>query len=268
MNATGSQQTKIGFEFDAEKYRMASSHQKDWGRAVIDSLNLAGHERIIDLGCGDGVLAAELARRVPAGYVLGIDASANMIRLASSLVRENLEFVQIDIMAMDFVEDFNIAFSNATLHWIKDHRRLLKRVRRSLQPGGVARFNFAARGTGKAFDDAACEVMAQARFAPSFAGFDWPWYMPDVDEYRQLVFQAGFTEAEVWGENRDRYFDDAEQMIRWIDQPCLVPFMEVLSEADKADFRRQVIDGVLRRTAQSGGSCFMTFRRINVTTRK
>jgi len=39
-------------------------------------LRLKGTERILDLGCGDGKVTAELAARVPHGSTLGIDTSA------------------------------------------------------------------------------------------------------------------------------------------------------------------------------------------------
>ncbi|MHC5061222.1 MAG: class I SAM-dependent methyltransferase [Planctomycetota bacterium] len=53
------------FEFDSEKYKEASGHQKEWGAKLISELSLKGGERILDLGCGDGTLTAELARLVP-----------------------------------------------------------------------------------------------------------------------------------------------------------------------------------------------------------
>ncbi len=63
------------FEFDAEKYKAASAHQKEWGRKLISGLNLTGSERVLDLGCGDGGITAQLAECVPDGMVVGIDAS-------------------------------------------------------------------------------------------------------------------------------------------------------------------------------------------------
>lgn len=67
------------YEFDAERYKQASAHQRSWGERLIAELALKGHEHILDLGCGDGRLTAQLAEQVPQGHVLGIDASQNMI---------------------------------------------------------------------------------------------------------------------------------------------------------------------------------------------
>ncbi len=70
------------FEFDGEKYKKASRHQKEWGNKLISSLQLKGDETILDLGCGDGILIEQLSLLVPNGYVLGIDAFAGMIKTA------------------------------------------------------------------------------------------------------------------------------------------------------------------------------------------
>ncbi len=62
------------FEFDGNKYKKASKHQKKWGNKIIGELDLRGDEHILDLGCGDGILTEQLAQRIPRGHVIGIDA--------------------------------------------------------------------------------------------------------------------------------------------------------------------------------------------------
>jgi ubiquinone/menaquinone biosynthesis C-methylase UbiE len=69
----------VPHEFNGEEYKNASLHQKEWGSQIISELQLKDNERILDLGCGDGALAARLAARVPQGPVLGIDAPKGMI---------------------------------------------------------------------------------------------------------------------------------------------------------------------------------------------
>ncbi|MFC1958347.1 class I SAM-dependent methyltransferase [Chloroflexota bacterium] len=134
------------FEFDGNKYAQASSHQKEWGQRLISELDLKGNERILDLGCGDGAITVQLADLVPEGSLLGIDASQGMIETAGNHRRPNLLFMVKDINSLDFNNEFDIIFSNATLHWVKDHDRLLKNVYASLKKSGVLRFNFAADG--------------------------------------------------------------------------------------------------------------------------
>jgi trans-aconitate 2-methyltransferase len=107
------------------------------------------------------------------------------------------------------------------------------------------------------------EAMASAEFAAHFAGFEWPWYMPTVDAYRALAEQSGWQTVEVWGENADRYFPDEATMIRWVDQPSLVPFQKHVSGLDWAAFRGFVVRRMIEETRQDDGTCFERLRRVN-----
>jgi len=255
-------------EFDGKKYEKASTHQKEWGTKLIAELDLQGTERILDLGCGDGTLSAQIADLVPNGEVVGIDASRGMIEATQSKLRKNLRFLLMDINELDFVEQFDVIFSNATLHWIKDHKRLLRNAGRALVKGGSLRFNFAGEGNCSHFFSVVREAMSAEEFAVHFAGFNWPWYMPSVGEYSALMDASEMKNGRVWGENADRYFSDAEEMIKWLDQPSLVPFLAHLPDGMKPSFREFVIKRMIEETQQDDGTCFETFRRINVFAQK
>jgi len=252
-------------EFDGKKYESASTHQKEWGAKLIAELGLQGTERVLDLGCGDGTLTAQIAILVPDGEVVGVDASQGMIDVARPKAIANLTFRRMDINELDVVGEFDVALSNATLHWIRDHRRLLGNVRRALRVGGKLRLNFAGDGNCSHFFKVIREAMSQYKYATCFAGFQWPWYMPTLSEYQALMETSGLRDARVWGENADRYFPDEETMVRWIDQPSLVPFLSYVPEPDKAAFREFVVGRMVEETRQDDGRCFETFRRINVS---
>ncbi len=257
------------FEFDAEKYKKASTHQKEWGKKLIAELDLKGNERILDLGCGDGGLTAQLAKLVPNGLVVGIDASQSMIESAKGAHKaQNLKFDLIDINAIDFKDEFDVVFSNATLNWVKDHNRLYPKVHKSLKADGIVRFNFAADGNCSHFFKVIKRVMADKKYAEYFDDFDWPWYMPVVDEYEKRLKQFNFKETKVWGENADRYFPDAETMTKWVDQPSIVPFLKCVEMSDKQPFRDAVVEQMVEETIQPDGTCFETFRRVNVFAKK
>ncbi|MHC4124094.1 MAG: class I SAM-dependent methyltransferase [Planctomycetota bacterium] len=257
------------FEFDPEKYKKASTHQRQWGKKLIAELNLKGSEMVLDLGCGDGGVTAQLAELLPDGLVIGIDASQSMIDSAQKDHKaKNLSFDLMDINKINFESEFDVVFSNATLHWVKDHNKLLANVYKSLKADGILRFNFAADGNCSHFFRVIKQVMAQKEYADYFNDFDWPWYMPAVDEYEKNLKQFAFKEAKVWGENADRYFADSEEMAGWIDQPSLVPFLKCVEMSDKQPFRDTVVKRMVKETIQPDGTCFETFRRINVFAKK
>jgi len=198
------------FDFDGKKYAGSSAHQKEWGSRLISELSFRGDERVLDLGCGDGALTSQIAAIVPRGYVLGIDSSPGMITTAHEHQKSNLSFALMDINTLSFKEDFDVVFSNATLHWVHDHELLLANIFRSLSPCGVARLNFGGEGNCQNFLRTVKDLMVQDRYSFYFKDFIWPWFMPSVERYQQLVGRFPFREMKVWLENADRFFPDAD----------------------------------------------------------
>lgn len=256
------------FEFDGEKYKKASRHQKEWGNSLISELSLNGNEEILDLGCGDGSLTEQLAQLVPNGNVLGIDASAGMITAAQKRVKPNLLFMKMDINVIDFQNKFDIIFSNAALHWVKDHKRLLKNAFNALKTGGIILWDFAGNGNCSNFFDVIREKIQSDKYKKYFNHFEWPWYMPTKNDYTQIVADSGFSKYSIVEVNRDRFFSGADEMIKWIDQPSIVPFINIVPDKVKIEFRDDVVRAMLERTLQPDGTCFETFRRIHVKANK
>ena len=252
-------------DFDGKKYEEASRHQREWGTKLIRDLNLQGSEHLLDLGCGDGTLTRRIADLVLEGEVVGIDSSQSMFDAAMTKSRDNLQFLLLDINDLDFDERFDVVFSNASLHWIKDHKRMLENVQRSLRKGGHLRFNFAGEGNCRNFFKVIGQAMALKEFVTYFTTFEWPWHMPPVDDYRALVECSELHDIRVWGEHEDRYFPDAETMIRWVDQPNLMPFLGVIPTHQTDTFRTFVVKRMIEETKQDDGTFFETFRRINVS---
>lgn len=255
-------------DFDGKKYEKASAHQREWGTRLTSELSLNGDERVLDLGCGDGKNTAMIAELLPDGQVIGIDASKGMIDAAKPKEKSNLQFILMDISDIEFMNAFDVIYSNATLHWVKNHQYLLRSVKKALRPGGVLRFNFAGDGNCSHFLKVIRKTTKRREFSRYFSTFLWPWYMPTLDEYTHLVNQSEFEPIKVWEENADRHFPDTKTMIGWIDQPSLVPFLACVPDHRKADFRNYVIGEMIQETKQPDGQCFETFRRINLFARK
>jgi trans-aconitate methyltransferase len=76
-------------QWDARDYAEHSQGQYGWGLSNVERLGLRGPEWVLDIGCGDGKLTAEIARRVPAGRVVGIDNAPGMIEFARCVIRQS-----------------------------------------------------------------------------------------------------------------------------------------------------------------------------------
>ena len=88
--------------------------------------------------------------------------------------------------------------------------------------------------------------------------------MPNINEYKRLVKDSSFQGIRIWEENADRNFPNEESLIKWIDQPSIVPFLNVVDKKYKAKFRELVISKMIEKTKQDNGTYFETFRRVNL----
>ena len=101
--------------WDPGRYARNARFVAELGAPVVELLAPRAGERILDLGCGDGVLTAKLASM--GCHVIGVDASAPQIDAARKL---GLDVRVTNGRAPDFDNEFDAVFSNAAMHWIRD----------------------------------------------------------------------------------------------------------------------------------------------------
>jgi len=254
--------------WDGRDYTRHSAHQREWGAEVIRDLSLQGDERILDLGCGDGSLTRMLADRVPRGSVLGVDAAPGMLEAARERCGPNMEVRRLDIEDLAFEAEFDRIFSNATLHWVHDHAALLRQVHRALRPAGIFRAEFAGGDNCPHLVACLRTRMATPPFSNAFAGFRWPWFFPSLPEYEALLGASPFQAWRAWTGHREQRFPTSDALVGWLDNPCLIPFVQALPSDLRRPFRDGIVDAVLAATRQADGTYLEPFERVNVLAHK
>lgn len=141
-------------------------------------------ERILDLGCGDGVLTKKIADL--GCDVVAVDSSAAFIEAARKL---GLVAHVADAVALPYREEFDAVFSNAVLHWIKRADEMIAGVHRSLRPGG----RFVAECGGFGCVDKIRRALVEALDRRGIDGESRvPWYFPTPGDYATRLERAGF----------------------------------------------------------------------------
>jgi trans-aconitate methyltransferase len=188
--------------WDPVDYYKHSYPQYVFALGSVGRLALRGDERILDIGCGDGKITAELAARVSHGSVLGVDTSTEMIAFAKNMFPEtahpNLSFRYGDASNLTFQKEFDIIVAFASLHWTADLVPVLQGIRASLVPGGrfvaqlMAKRVTTQKRSGSPLHQARREVMARPAWRPYFQGFKKQGTVYRADEYEMLLRDAGF----------------------------------------------------------------------------
>ena len=172
------------YQWNAVDYAKSSAAQQQWARELIRKLKLKGDESLLDIGCGDGKVTAEIAEAVPNGSVVGIDNSDDMIVLAKSQYPEdafsNLRFRLEDACSLSFLNEFDVVFSNATLHWIPDQKAVLRGIFKSLKRNGNVLLQMGGRGNAAGVLGVFDEMMKTEEWNTYFSGFDFSYgFLPE-----------------------------------------------------------------------------------------
>ncbi len=180
-----SQAPGAGQAWNPESYARHARFVSDLGGPVVDLLAPAPGERILDLGCGDGALTAQLA--AAGADVVGVDASAPFVEAAQA---RGLDARLMDGRALTFYAEFDAVFSNAALHWIKYSEAMLAGVARALKPGG--RFVAEAGGQGNIAAPRVAFLAALARRGIDARTLE-PWIFPSPAGFSRRLEAHGFT---------------------------------------------------------------------------
>jgi trans-aconitate methyltransferase len=180
------QQKQTGQAWNTTAYAANGRFVADMASGVVDWLGPQPGERILDLGCGDGVLTQRLA--ASGAVVTGVDSSPAMLNAARAL---GLTVVQCKATELTFEDAFDAVFSNAAIHWIPETGQpaLLQGVHRALVPGG--RFVAEMGGIGNI---ASIRVALQSvlRLYGVDAEAQAESFYPSPKVYNELLAAAGF----------------------------------------------------------------------------
>jgi trans-aconitate methyltransferase len=166
-------------EWSAESYARNARFVADLGEPVVDWLDAKPGERVLDIGCGDGALTASIVAR--GADVIGVDSSHALIEAARG---RGIDAHVMDVYALPFRAEFDAAFSNAALHWMRETDLALASVARALRPRGRFVGEMGAHGNIAAITTA---ILAVLRVHGIDGEARWPWYFPTPAEYAERL---------------------------------------------------------------------------------
>ncbi len=243
-------------DWDPALYDQKHAFIFEYGKGLLSILAPQAGERILDLGCGTGHLAHEIAES--GAQVTGIDASTEMIEQACRAY-PGIEFRVADARDFSFSTQFDAVFSNAALHWVPEAEQVVERIASALRPGG----RFVAEFGGKG--NVACITQALQEAIREMAGVDVEsgWYFPSIGAYAALLEKHGLAVQSAVLFDRPTKLEDGERGLRnW-----LAMFCERMLIAIPIDKRQQAIEQVeekLRPLMFKDGSWFADYRRLRV----
>lgn len=256
------------YEWDPADYAANSAAQLAWARELIARLELRGDERVLDVGCGDGKVTAEIARALPRGEIIGVDGSAEMIRFASATFPQsqfaNLEFQSMDARELHCRQPFDILFSNATLHWVDDHPAFLRGAAACLKSGG--RLVVSCGGKGNA-QDVFAALRATLRLQPwreRFRNLKAPYFFHRPEDYEKWLPRFGFKAHSVRLANKPVAFPGRAGLAAWI-RTTWLPYTQRVPAGQREAFIAEVVERfAARHPLDANGNLLIRMVRLEI----
>lgn len=229
---------------EADRYDTMSA---PFGEALLDAAGLRAGDRVLDVGCGNGWVTLEAARRVqPGGSVVGADVSRPMLGLARERAAAagvgSVELLEADAQVHAFGERFDALVSRFGLLFFEDPGAAFSNLAGALRPGGRIAFT-AWQGLmqsewilvpGAA---ASVHVGMPEGIEPGAPG---PFGLADPDRTRELLERAGFEGVAIEDVTRPmRIGDDVDDAIGFIRS---MPLVRGLLEGAPAEQAAAAID--------------------------
>jgi SAM-dependent methyltransferase len=173
------------------------------GQRALAALAPRPGESVLDIGCGGGATALELAQAVaPDGTVMGVDLSAAVLTFAQRAAKgcERVRFVQADAEIFPFEPaSFDAAFSRFGVMFFADPTAAFINIRRSLKPNGRLAFV-----CWRALEDNPLDIVplrAASAHLPPQPPHDrdapGPFAFANRDRVRGILESAGFAKIEI-----------------------------------------------------------------------
>ncbi|MFC7685577.1 class I SAM-dependent methyltransferase [Ureibacillus sp. GCM10028918] len=251
----------VNDQWNANLYDQSHSFVSRYGKDLVQLLAPREKEKILDLGCGTGDLAYKIWTL--GANVTGVDKSINMVEQARSKY-EDITFDVKDATELEYKEEFDAVFSNATLHWVKPPEKALYCIYRSLKHDGRFVAEFGGKGNVQTItNEIISEIQAEGM---EFKEIQFPWFYPSIGEYTTLMEIAGFRVTYAEHYNRPTKLDGEQGLKNWIKMFGGQLFSGI-DEQQKQDIISRV-ENNLREVLFTEGNWHADYKRIRVVGKK
>ena len=216
---------------------------------------------IIDIGCGPGNSTRVLKNRFPNARAVGADLSENMLETAR---RDNpdCEFIRLDAGGdlSEFSGKFDLVFSNACIQWIPNHSALLSNLFSMLKSGGELAVQVPVN-FGEPIHQIIGRISSSEKWREKFPN-PRIFYTLTESEYFDIISDLT-DDFEFWKTIYFHRMPSYDSIIEWYKSTGLKPYLEVLSDAEKADFINDVKAQIEKAyPTQKNGEIIFRFPRL------
>lgn len=231
------------------QYQKFSDHRLRPALELLGRIPLEAPQLVYDLGCGTGEVTRIIAERWPRAKVIGLDSSSEMLEKARA-GGGNVDWVEADVSTWTPDTPPDLVYSNATLHWVEDHRTLFPRLVESLSPGGCVAVQMPL-----SFDAPSHRLMRETLAdggeggrplgTPQLRKSVSRRWVEDTEVYYELL-ASRVSHLDIWETEYLQVLEGEDPVLEWVKATGLRPVLNGLEEAERERFLK-IYRGRLRK---------------------
>jgi trans-aconitate 2-methyltransferase len=226
---------------------------------LLSRISVEAPHTVFDLGCGAGETTALLAARFSSAKISGVDSSPEMLTAARDAFPE-LRFIEGDIADFKTVPPAHLIFSNAALHWLVDHGRLLPRLLESVKHGGVLAVQM-PRVEASPRMVVLKELAADPRWAARILPLVQPG--PETPEFYYDLLSASTESLDIWESEYLHVLSGKDPVVEWSKGSGAAPLLAALAVGERRDFLKQYTAAMgAAYPMREDGKTLLPFRRL------
>lgn len=247
-------------DWNPELYLRFNKERTQPALDLLNRIDMATPRKVLDVGCGPGNSTQILVQRWPAAAILGIDSSVAMIAKAQADYPQ-AEWAVMDALHLTYVNEFDVIFSNAVIHWLPDHETLLKNLIQALTDNGVLAIQMPLYHEMPVY--ALVETLYQKRFPESSFDSSRAFNFHSADYYYDILARMPYPFA-LWETSYFHIMNSHQQILEMIQSAGLKPYLdEIPSEPQRVDFAHEVLHHLPAiYKSQPDGRVLFPFKRL------
>lgn len=218
----------------------------------LKKIQFQPNENILDVGCRDGIISFNLAKKHPNIKITALTKSREFHKIANTRLPSsnltNLSIKHWDLTRLPFHEQFDTAVSFCFLHWTTDKQWVLKNIAQAIRPGGRVFMQFFPDHSRERFDGSVREVVKKDKWDSYFKKYESNMQSVTPGKFAMMAENSGLSIRAIEVVNPQLRFPNLESFQHWVMLVC--NYVDYIPQTRIQEFVDEVCEAYFQQNPQ------------------